>query len=283
MDINRIKQRLAEMESSQQGRERTANSELFWKPAPGKNVVRILPYKYRPEFPFLELLFHYEVAGHTLISPTSVDPTAPDPIIEFAAKLRTTRDKEDFKISNKISPKLRIYVPIIVRGEEEKGVKFWGHGQKVYTELLKTIDDPDYADISDIKTGRDITIEYEAPTEKNKYGDTTIRVKPNTSPLLSKDAMDTDEGRACIASIKAMPSIEQIFTIPTYDELKEALDKYLKAGAEAEGESPKEDTPAADSTDAKSTKAKADKKAAAPLDGTQKKKIEADFDDLFSL
>ena len=37
-----------------------------------------------------------------------------------------------------MEPKMRTYVPILVRGAESEGVKFWGFGKQVYTELFLT-------------------------------------------------------------------------------------------------------------------------------------------------
>ena len=54
---------------------------------------------------------------------------------------------------------MRTFVPVVVRGEETEGVKWWGFGKTVYQELLSIIADPDYGDISDSMTGRDIVVE----------------------------------------------------------------------------------------------------------------------------
>ena len=35
-----------------------------------------------------------------------------------------------------MEPKLRTFVPIIVRGQEGDGVRFWGFGKTVYQEIL---------------------------------------------------------------------------------------------------------------------------------------------------
>ena len=35
-----------------------------------------------------------------------------------------------------MEPKMRTYVPVLVRGKESEGVKFWGFGKLVYQELL---------------------------------------------------------------------------------------------------------------------------------------------------
>jgi hypothetical protein len=83
-----------------------------------------------------------------------------------------------------MEPKLRTFVPVLVRGEEGEGVKFWGFGKTVYQEILGYIADPDYGDITDPSSGRDITIEYTSAEDAGtSYPVTTIRVKPNVTPL----------------------------------------------------------------------------------------------------
>ena len=41
MDINAIKNRLTQLETT------STTTKQFWKPQPGKQVVRIVPYKFR--------------------------------------------------------------------------------------------------------------------------------------------------------------------------------------------------------------------------------------------
>ena len=51
--------------------------------------------------------------------------------------------------------------------------------------FLAIIADPDYGDISDVMTGRDIVVERQTAAEAgNQYGKTTIRVKPNQTALV---------------------------------------------------------------------------------------------------
>ena len=56
MDLNVIKKRLNQLQKSNT---RTSN---LWKPQPGPQVVRIVPYKYNSDNPFIELYFHYGLA-----------------------------------------------------------------------------------------------------------------------------------------------------------------------------------------------------------------------------
>jgi hypothetical protein len=86
-----------------------------------------------------------------------------DPIVEFAKQLRQTSDKDNWSLAKKLEPKMRVFTPVIVRGEEEKGVRLWEFGKQVYQELLSIADDPDVGDFTDPIQGRDITIETTGP------------------------------------------------------------------------------------------------------------------------
>ena len=214
MDINAIKSRLNQLSQTNS----TANS--FWKPPAGKTQIRITPYVENKDNPFVELFFHYSlVPNKTVLSPLSFG--RPDPVQQFADKLKSTGDKDEWIQGKRIEPKMRTFVPVIVRGEETEGVKWWGFGKTVYQELLSIIADPDYGDISDSMTGRDIVVERQTPAEAgNQYGKTTIRVKPNQTAL-------ADDGDVLKNLLENQPDITELYAEPSYDELKQHLGNFL--------------------------------------------------------
>ena len=213
MDLNAIKNKLTQLQNQ------SSTSENFWKPDPGKQVVRIVPYKHNKDNPFIELYFHYNLGNKTYLSPVSHG--RPDPVQEFADKLKSTGDKDEWIQGKRLEPKMRTFVPVVVRGRETEGVKFWGFGKTVYQELLSVIADPDYGDITDPVNGRDIQIERQTPAEAgNQYGKTTVRVKPNQTPI-------TDSKEMLEGVFNNQPNLTELYTEPTYDELKEALANYL--------------------------------------------------------
>ena len=83
-----------------------------------------MPYKHQPDNPFIELFFHYQINNRTYLSPKSFG--RPDPIVEFAEKLTRSGDKDDYRMGRSLMPKMRTFVPVIVRGEEAEGVRFLG-------------------------------------------------------------------------------------------------------------------------------------------------------------
>lgn len=209
--LNLVKKRLKQFSETS-----TKSSEL-WKPS-GEHTIRLIPYKFS-DFPFIELYFHYDFNNKNLLSPISFN--RPDPIVEFAEKLRATGDRESFELSRKISPKMRTYVAMIVRGEEDKGVRFYGMGKTVYEEILKIMDDPDYGNIFDPYTGTDLVVTYQTPEEiGNDYGKTSIRAKRNTSRLSESD----EEIENLLNNQKP---ITDIYKELSYDELTTILKEWL--------------------------------------------------------
>ena len=221
MDINAIKSKLTQLQST------TSTKDNFWKPEPGQQVVRIVPYKHNKDNPFIELYFHYNLGNNkTYLSPATFG--RPDPVEEFSNKLKSTGNKDEWVQGKRLEPKMRTFVPVVVRGREDEGVKFWGFGKTVYQELLSVIADPDYGDITDAMNGRDIGIERQTPAEAgNQYGKTTVRVKPNQSKLV-------EDSEVLENLLNNQSNITELYTEPSYDDLKEALGNYLNPSEESE-------------------------------------------------
>ena len=136
MDITQIKKRLNQLQTT------TSTKDNFWKPQPGKTQIRIVPYTFNKENPFVEAFFHYGLGGNkTYLSPVTNGNAAP--VAEFADKLTSTGNKDEWIQGKRLEPKMRTYAPVVVRGEEGEGVKWWGFGKTVYQELLSVIADPD--------------------------------------------------------------------------------------------------------------------------------------------
>jgi len=157
MDLSLIKQKLSASQTKGQKREKVDYSKIFWKPKPGKYQIRILPSKFDKSNPFREVYFHYGFSKGPILALTNWNEK--DPIAEFAKNLRKSSDKEDWQLAKKIEPKLRYFVPVLVRGEEAQGARLWEFGKLIYEQLLGIAADEDYGDFTDITDGRDFTIE----------------------------------------------------------------------------------------------------------------------------
>ena len=217
IDLDAIRKKLNNLQSQ------TTRTSNLWKPEPGKQQIRIVPYQHNKDNPFIELYFHYNLGQKNYLSPVTFGKA--DPVTEFAEQLKATGNKEDWQMARKLDPTLRTYVPVIVRGQESEGVKFWGFGKTVYQELLSFIADPDYGDITDLQAGRDITVEFLTKEETGKnFPQTTIRVKPNqTAATDNKDVADM--------IVNQQKNITDIFKEVSYDDLKQALGEWLEPGS----------------------------------------------------
>lgn len=220
MNLEQVKKKLQSLESNK------SKTKALWKPEYGEQVVRFIPNKFKPDFPFLEMFFYYDLEKYPVVSPISFGE--PDPIVELANELKSTGNKEDWKMGIKLEPKLRTYAPILVRGEEKEGVKFYGFGRTVFQALLKLIEDPDYGDITDPKTGTDITIEYSKGSDGG-YPETLIRPKRNVSPMT--------ESKEVLELVKNMPDPTDIWQAPSYDEMQSKLEAFTNKSGEGESES----------------------------------------------
>jgi len=222
INLDAIRGRLNKLQST------TSKKVELWKPTPGKHQIRLVPYKFNKDNPFIELYFHYNINNKSYLSPQSFG--RPDPIVEFSDKLKRMGDKEDWKAAKQMEPKLRTFVPVLVRGEEGEGVRFWGFGKTVYQEILGYIADPDYGDITDPNEGRDIVVEIvSAEDSGTSYPVTTIRVKPKETPLA-----DTKEDTEKF--LNNQREITELYQELTYSELKGVLEGWLNPSAGGDDE-----------------------------------------------
>jgi hypothetical protein len=227
MDLDEIKNRLAKLNNKGGGGSSDFKNN-FWRPPVGeKSVVRIVPYQHNKDFPFSELYFYFGIGKPRMIALSNFSET--DPILEFATTLKKSGDSENMELAKKLYPKLRVFAPVVVRGEEDKGVRFYEFGKMVYQELLGVMADEDYGDITDIQKGRDITIEVIPAAETGKmFNTTTIRVKPNQTPLV-KDANAVEE------FLNNQKELVSLFKKYTFEEMKDELQGWLKPADEDGG------------------------------------------------
>jgi hypothetical protein len=231
MNIDRINAKLKEFDDSAKQSEA---SRYLWKPKEGLQTVRMIPYKYDPEYPFIELAFYYNIGGKTYLAPCKFGK--PDPINEFVEKLRQSGVPSQKELAKRLEAKSRTYVPIIVRGEEDKGIKFWGFGQLVLKQLMKLCSNVKmWGDIASLQEGNDLEIEFhKISKKKTKDGqiipETSITPDPRKTP-----AVDVSKPEL-LQKIKEQPDLTKLWPLPDYNELKQALDRYLNPEQDASAE-----------------------------------------------
>jgi hypothetical protein len=220
MDLKSIKNKLNALQTQGQKKEKIDYSKYLWKPKQeGKYQIRIVPSKLDKNNPFKEVFIHYGFSKFPIYALTNWGEK--DPIVEFAKQLRQTNDKENWKLAKKLEPKMRVFAPVIVRGEEDKGVRLWEFGKEIYMQLLGIADDEDYGDYTDINDGRDFTLEAVIGDIGGRQGlKTSIRIKPKTSPL------GTDK-KEIEGLLSEQPDILELQRKMEFDKLKEVLQNFL--------------------------------------------------------
>jgi hypothetical protein len=218
--------------------EKAGGAAIFFKPTEGETVIRIVPLKANPENPFQELQFHYGFeAGtkadgspntHHILSPRSYGEK--DPIADFADAVRKGGNltKDEFKALMKAyATTSRTYVPVVVRGKEEEGVKFWAFGKKIFEQILAICGDEEYGDISDVEQGHDIKITF-IPQEKSEtnFAETKLMVRPKKTPLTSDTAL-RDKW------LNEQPVLMEAFKKWTTAELNDLLDAKVNGASKA--------------------------------------------------
>ena len=269
MDLDVIKKRLDSL-NKQSTNSGGGNKNLFWKPSVGKQLIRVVPSKYNKANPFSEMMFYYGI-GSKRVMASPANWGEKDPIMEFAKQLRGTNDKENWRLAKKLDAKVRVFAPIVVRGQEDEGVKLWQFGKEVYQEFLNMAADEEIGDYTDIAQGRDIKLTTVGPeVTGTPYNKTSIGPSLKTSALA--DSEDTVQS---LLENQADPM--KVFKPLSYDEMKEALQEWLSPeDSEEEGDIISEPAVAFDSDE------KEEPKSNYSLSTKPAKKTKTEqFDDLF--
>lgn len=247
IDVQKLAKRL---QTFQEEEKQSEASKHVWKPKEGLQTVRIVPYKFDPSSPFIELQFYYKIAGKNYLAPCNFGK--PDPILEFVETLRSSGVQAQRELAKKLEPKPRTYAPIIVRGEEDQGVKFWGFGVTVYKQLLKLITDPEWGDITSLTEGNDIRVEFHKVSKKKgkdgqSFPETSITALPRKTPVVDPTKADL------VQKVKDQVDILTLWTLPEYAELKAAMDKFLNPETADATADTTDDTAANDTSNPSST------------------------------
>lgn len=236
MNVDLIKNKLNEL-SAPKGSNSSKKDERalsFWKPTIGKQLVRFVPSNKNPDNPFAEIYFHYGIGKRTIISPLNFGEK--DPIVEFSKELRKTKEPENWKMAKKLEPKMRVFAPVIVRGEEDKGVRLWEFGKEVYQSLLSLAADEEVGDFTDILEGRDIKVETVGPDSTG-----TTYNKSKVLPALKTSTL-SDDNAEVEKWLSTQPDPISFYKRYTFEEIKTFLAEWLNPEAEAETEAPQQPT-----------------------------------------
>ena len=270
MDLNKIKSRLDNLNQASKPKqtEKKDYTLVYWKPkAEGKYQIRFVPSKINKDNPFQEIFMHYGVGKYPIVALTNWGED--DPIVEFSKKLRKSSESENWRLAKQLDPKMRVFAPVIVRGEEDKGVRLFEFSKTIYMELLSIADDEDYGDFTDVAEGFDFVVNASKVQDRPGFA-LSLRPKPKQTPL-SEDASQITTW------LENQPILLEERYKYTYDKLKEELQNFISGGEEKEDDIISE--PASGFED--DSPAKEQKKFTLSTQGTPKKAKSEEFDSLF--
>ena len=275
MDLNAIKSRLSSL--NQDAKPKTGEKKdytlVYWKPRQeGKYQIRFVPSLISKSNPFQEVYMHYGVGKYPIVALTNWGEQ--DPIVDFTKKLRTTSDSENWRLAKKLDPKLRVFAPVIVRGEEDKGVRLFEFSKTIYMELLSIADDEDYGDFTDVSEGFDFVVNASKVVDRPGFA-LSLRPKPKQTPL-------SDDANQVNTWLENQPKLLEERYKYTYEKLKDELQNFI-SGNENSEDSIVSEPPAAFEGDTTDSKAETKSKKAFSLatQGSPKKAKSDEFDDLF--
>lgn len=236
-----------------------------WKPK-DSHEVRLLMYP-GAEDPFLNVFFHFDIGDEPLYCPKSNKNEDCD-VCDFCDQLKSFKDPQgnqkpknvkdgDWELFKKIQPKCNIYVPMVERGHETEGAKFWRISQTLAGQLIDICAEGDrnegredgggLAILFSNTDGYDLTVTVKKPGEdgnNKQYALTEAKAKIKTSAL-SKDKKVVKE---IMDSIK---KIEDVYPAKSSAEVSKIFKRFANAAApEAKADGGKEYAPKKDAASA---------------------------------
>ena len=215
INIDKMKQRKAALDS------RGGNRDTFWRPQDGEQCIRIVPTA--DGDPFKDFWFHYNVGNNPGFLSPKKNFGEGDPLDDFVRKLFNEGTEESIKMAKSLMARQRFFSPVLVRGEEDKGVRIWGYGKMVYEQLLNLVLNPEYGDITDTESGTDLVLHYGKP-QGASFPQTKLTPRRRSS-VLCDDAVGGDE--RCAELLESIPEFDSLFERKTPEDVGTLLDAYL--------------------------------------------------------
>ncbi len=223
IDFDAIRKKLNQLSGTNSKR------RAMWRPQEGEEyTVRIISFPNNDGNPFKERWFYYNIGDNPgLLAPNQFGK--PDPIQELINKLRDEGTKEAYEMAKKLYPKMRTYAAVVVRGEEDQGVRLWAFGKTVYQNLLNIIMDPDYGDITDVEEGHDIKVVCTKQPGR-MFATTDIRPRPKSTSLGNTKQLKE------WTKADSFPDLDEIYALKSYDELETIINNWLNGDDDEEAD-----------------------------------------------
>ena len=220
IDMKKMREKLNALQNRGQGN----NKNNFWRPQDGETTIRIVPTE--DGDPFKEFWFHYNLGNNPGFLSPKRNFGEDDPLDSFVRSLFNEGTEDSVKMAKNLMARQRFFTPVIVRGEEDQGVRVWGFGKMAYQELLSLVLNPDYGDITDTEEGTDLVITYGKPPGA-QFPQTSITPRRRSSGL-AKTKKETKE------LLEQVPDFVDLFERKTPDQVRNMLDEFLLGDDNAE-------------------------------------------------
>ena len=212
INLDKIKQRMNKLQNKGGN-----GDDRFWRPQDGEQTIRIVPTS--DGDPFKDFWFHYRVGDATPFLSPKRNFGEQDALDTFVRKLFDEGSEDSIKVAKSLMARQRFFSPVIVRGEEDKGVRIWGYGKMAYEKLLSLVLNPEYGDISDSEAGTDLVLHYGKPAGAT-FPQTKITPRRKSTPL----SEDSAQSKRYLESI---PDFDALFERKTPEEVEAILQAYL--------------------------------------------------------
>jgi hypothetical protein len=227
-NLDAIRKKVNQLSQSDKRKNEESVKLQYWKPEMGENVVRFLPYDDGNGQPFQEVGFYNspQLSERRVVAPYQFG--LEDPVNDLMTELRKERQADDvWNIMKQLKVRGSFYAPILVRGEEDKGVQVWEMSQKVVQSIYEILVNEDYEEenLFDVHEGFDFSITARDSGKKfNGYvvKDLTIVPKRKPSPALKTK-------KACDELVASVPNVGEVFEnyCMGADKLRTLLDNML--------------------------------------------------------
>ena len=218
IDLDKMKAKLNKLQN------KGSQDSVFWRPEEGEQTIRIVTTS--DVDPFKDFWFNYNVGKNPGFLSPKKNFGETDPLDSFVRELFDEGTEDSIKMANNLMARQRFFSPVIVRGEEDKGVRIWGYGKMAYEKLLSLVLNPEYGDITDPEEGTDLVLQYGKPAGAS-FPQTTLTPRRKSSALC-------DEPERCKEMLENIPDFNTLFERKTPEEVGHMLDEFLSGESSAE-------------------------------------------------
>lgn len=228
MNVEEFLSEVDEVNNSFQNERKKVNlKELTYNPKPGRlpeegEEIRIVPPAIDGMKAYQKLDIHWNVGASKLV----VCPSQygrPCPICDHVDSIMNNpaMGEDEKEAAKKMQKRTRHFLPVIIRGKEHEGPKWWGFPKTVLNSISGFFKSKHYGNISDIYQGHDLTITFPQDADT-----ATIVPIPVKTPLYqNEDGSANDKG---ISKLRGMvqPLSEVFIELPD-TAIKKILDKAI--------------------------------------------------------